>query len=80
VVPVGVTVVQPVAGSLPIPGAMLTLVEFDTFQQSDDDPPVEMTVGDAVKLMMLGTAPPPTVTVTAAVTDVVLSAPVAVRV
>src|ERR1022692_3633017 len=38
-----------------------------------------MTVGEAVKLRMPGTAPPPTVTVTAAVTEVTPSAPVAVR-
>jgi hypothetical protein len=59
---------------------MLTLVEFETFQHNDAWPPAAITGGDTVKLMMLGTAPPPTVTVTAAVTEVLPSAPVAVRV
>src|ERR1019366_5049548 len=78
---VGVTVVQPLAPvTVPGPVWIVMVWAFETFQHSDDWPPVAMTVGEAVKLSTLGTPPPPTVTVTAAVTEVTPSAPVAVRV
>jgi hypothetical protein len=81
VVVVGVTVTQPLAPfTVPGPGAMVMVVALETFQQSDDWPPDEMTVGEAVKLITLGTAAPPTVTVTAALTEVAPSAPVTVSV
>jgi hypothetical protein len=75
----GVTVAQATEFTVPTVGEMLTLVALDTFQQSDAWPPAAMTVGEAVKLSTVGTAPP-TVTVTAAETEVTPSAPVAVRV
>jgi hypothetical protein len=81
VVAVTITVVQATAFTVPTVGAMLTVVALVTFQHSDTwPPPVGTTDGEAVKLSTLGTPAPATVTVTAALTEVTPSAPVAVRV
>ena len=81
VVAVTVTVVQATGCTVPTVGAMLTVVALVTFQHSDTwPPPVGTVVGEAVKLSTLGTPAPPTVTVTAALTEVAPSAPVAVKV
>ena len=59
---------------------MLTDVALDTFQQSCAVPPELMVLGETVKLLTMGTWLPEMVTTTWAVTVVLPSAPVAVKV